>query len=155
MRFPTAVGVLVACGLAVAAPVPKAKEKPKPDTEAIQGVWQLDKFDLGQAGQVPPPGIESIRFTFKDRKLTVSRNGQTDAKQGEYKLDPTSKPKSIDLIEPGGGRNTLGIYELDGDTLKICLAERQNAVRPTEFKPDGMRFSVVTFKRVAEAKKGK
>jgi len=65
MRFPTAVGVLVACGLAVAAPVPKAKEKPKPDTEAIQGVWQLDKFDPRQAGQVPPPGIESIRFTFK------------------------------------------------------------------------------------------
>ena len=153
MRFPTAVGVLVACGLTVAAPLPKTKEKPK-DQDAIQGVWQLDKFDIGGAGQVPP-GIESVRFTFKDGKLTVSRNGMEDAKQGEYKLDPTAKPKAIDLVEPNGSRNTPGIYELDGDTLKICIAEGQNAVRPTAFKPDGMRMPVVTFKRVTEAKKDK
>ena len=78
-----------------------------------------------------------------------------DAKQGEYKLDPTAKPKAIDLVEPNGSRNTPGIYELDGDTLKICIAEGQNAVRPTAFKPDGMRMPVVTFKRVTEAKKDK
>jgi len=65
---------------------------------------------------------------------------------GEYKLDPDASPKSIDMSE--GGRLSPGIYELDGDTLKICLAEGPTATRPTVMKPDGMRVAVVTFKRV-------
>lgn len=152
MRFLLPVSLLLACGLALAAPIPKDKDKPKKDEDAIQGVWQLDAIDAGPGVPAPPPGGPMIRFTFKDGKLEVSMGGQPMGKQGDYKLDPAAKPKSIDLVE-GGGQNAPGIYELDGDTLKICLAEGQNAVRPTEFKPDGKRVVVVTFKRVKDEKK--
>ena len=50
----------------------------------------------------------------------------------------------IDIV---GGKNdkSLGIYELDGDKLKICFAKERTG-RPTEFKrADGV--TVVTLKR--------
>jgi uncharacterized protein (TIGR03067 family) len=152
MRFPLAIGVLAACGLVLAAPVPKDKDKPTKDEDAIQGVWQLDKFEGMEAP--PPEIIGKLHFVFKDGKLDVTMSGMPRDKQGTYKLDPAAKPKTIDLIA-GDERPAPGIYELDGDTLKICLAEGPNAARPTEFKPDGKRVAVVTFKRMKEDKKDK
>jgi len=151
MRFPLAVGVLVAVGVANAAPVPKAKPKPK-DEDAILGAWVLDKFDGPDGPQVDRG---PIRFIFtKDGKFAVKLGGGEIGKQepGRYKLDPTAKPKALDLTEIGGN-SAPAIYELDGDTLRICLAEGPNAVRPTEFKATGKRVAVVTFKREKVAKK--
>jgi uncharacterized protein (TIGR03067 family) len=64
-------------------------------------------------------------------------------------LDPKARPRAIDLIVLEGKemKTLLGIYELDGDTLKICLSE-QSKVRPTEFKPDkDTKTGVVILKR--------
>jgi len=141
MRFPLAVGVLVAVGVAAAAPVPKKGEKP--DAEAIQGTWVLDKFE---GDDEPPPGVV-INFT-KDGKMGVELGGMAREKGG-YKLDPKTKPKSIDLTNPDR-EITLGIYELDGDTLKICIVEGKNAARPTEFKAVGKKVMVLTLKRVKD-----
>lgn len=154
MRFLATLSTFALLGLAFAAPIPKDKDKPKKDEDAIQGTWQLDTIDLG--GVAPPAGqdLKTIRFTFKEGKLSVSRMGGPDKKEGEYKIDPTTKPKNLDLTE-SGGRLSPGIYELNGDTLKICIAEGQNPVRPTEFKSNGPQNAVVVFKRVTDEKKDK
>jgi uncharacterized protein (TIGR03067 family) len=43
---------------------------------------------------------------------------------GTITVDPSKTPKQIDLATHSGGqpRVTLGIYQLEGDTLKLCLA---------------------------------
>ncbi len=79
--------------------------------------------------------------------------GDSPAKEGEYKLDPAAKVKTINLTK--NGRVSPGIYELDGDTLRICLAEGTAAARPTEMKPDAKSVALVTFKRVKAEKKDK
>jgi uncharacterized protein (TIGR03067 family) len=60
-----------------------------------------------------------------------------------YKIDPSQKPKTMDL-EPENNKlkADLGkaIYELNGDTLKLCLGT--NDTRPTEFTEMG-RASLV------------
>ena len=61
--------------------------------------------------------------------------------------------KAIDVIEDGDV--SPGIYELDGDTLKICVVEEGNVVRPTEMKPDAKGGAVMTLKRVKAKKKDK
>ena len=139
MRYPLAsLVVLAIVGGLIAAPIPKGK--PPKDEDAIQGTWQADKVDFGGA-PLPPIDLTQLKFTFKAGKLTMP-----NAQDGEYKLDPAAKVKEIDLIL--SGRTSPGIYELVGDTLILCVAEGNNAVRPTEMKADGKRVAVVTFKRV-------
>lgn len=140
----------LALGL-TAAPVPKEKAKVK-DEDAIQGTWQVTAFDLGGAAGGPPPGeITKLKLTFKDGKVAADRgDGKPD--EIEYKLDATTTPKSLDLME-AKDRPMLGIYELDGDTLKICVSEGgQKGVRPAEMKSDGKNIAVITLKRVKEEK---
>jgi uncharacterized protein (TIGR03067 family) len=154
MRFTLAsVAVVVLTATLVAAPVPKDKEKVK-DEDAIQGTWKIEQFDTGGAAGGPPPGeVEKIRFTFKkDGKLSMLGGPEAGKERdGEYKMDPKASPKSIDMTLEG--RPALAIYELDGDTLKICMTEGDKAARPSEFKAGGMRTFVITFKRVKEEKK--
>ena len=155
MRTALSALVVFAAGFGlIAAPVPKDKEKEKvKDEDAILGSWKIEEFDAGGNGQAPPKGaIDEIKFEFKkDGKLTVGGGPGGQSRDGEYKLDPSAKPKTIDLIQ--NGRTSPGIYELDGDTFKLCMSEGNGAVRPAEFKPGGMRTVVVTFKRVKDEKK--
>ncbi len=145
--------------LLVAAPVPKDKEKPK-DEDAILGTWKIEKFDAGGGPGGPPPGeLDKIRFVFeKDGKMKfVGGPGGADAAT-TYKIDPTAKVKTLDLTmtRPGDQPQTaLGIYELDGDTLKWCMAEGPDKARPEEMKADGKRVVVVTFTRLKDEKKDK
>jgi uncharacterized protein (TIGR03067 family) len=112
----------------------------------------VETFDLGGAANGPPPGeITKLRLTFKDGKVAADR-GEGKPDEIEYKIDSTTTPKSLDLIE-AKDRPMLAIYELDGDTLKLCVSEGgQKGVRPTEMKSDGKNIAVITLKRVNEEK---
>jgi uncharacterized protein (TIGR03067 family) len=52
--------------------------------------------------------------------------------------DPAVSPKAVDLAfthpVDGRTRTAKGIYEIDGDTLKICEGGTRKPERPTEFK---------------------
>ena len=72
--------------------------------------------------------------TFTDDKFEAKRNGATIIK-GTVKLDPAQKPKAIDvtITAPDGTDVTLkGIYEVEGDEMKTCLAPPEQD-RPKEF----------------------
>ncbi len=152
MRFLPAVGLMAACGAAIAAPIPKEKDKPKKDEVAILGVWELVTMEVN--GMVLPAGGEMMRFAFTDGKLKLTLVGKPKEQDATYKLDPAAAPKAIDIDE-GKGRTSLGIYDLDGDKLRICLAEGKTPVRPTEFKGVGKAVVVFTLRRVADEKKDK
>jgi uncharacterized protein (TIGR03067 family) len=49
-----------------------------------------------------------------------------------YAVNPSSFPKAIDCIDDG--EIIKGIYALDGDSLRICLANYPEQARPTDFK---------------------
>jgi uncharacterized protein (TIGR03067 family) len=68
-------------------------------------------------------------------------------KQVPFKLDPSKKPKQIDL-EIMEGQPNKGIYSLEGDTLKLCVSEDENEDRPTEFatKP-GTKIVLIEMKK--------
>jgi len=61
--------------------------------------------------------------------MTVSDNNMTVA----IRLDSSVQPHVIDITGPGQTRPALGIYELDGDTLRICWATEETAARPRAF----------------------
>ena len=79
-----------------------------------------------------------MRIVISKDKYTVKTKEMTDAKT--YRLDPAKSPKWFELEgvkAPGRveiGPN-LGIYELNGDELKIYLG-RSGKDRPTAFDPN-------------------
>lgn len=149
------IALLFGTTLLLAAPVPKEKAKVK-DAEAILGSWKIEAFDTDGAPGAPPKElIDSIRFIFEKEgkmKMTMNVNGMANEQKTEYKLDPEAKIKSIDLTNMG--RTAKGIYELDGDSLKLAISEGETSDRPAEFKANkAVRVALVTFKRIAEEKK--
>jgi uncharacterized protein (TIGR03067 family) len=150
MRFALTALALTATALVATADDPKAKAK---DTDAIVGSWKIDKFDSGGGPGGPPKELlDSMRLTFlKDGKMEMSGGPGGEKMAGEFKLDPAAKLKTIDLVREG--KTAAGIYELDGDTLKLCIAEPPGSARPAEMKADGKGIAVVTLKRVKEEKK--
>ena len=96
------------------------------DANKMQGSWTIvSSLDDGQdvkneiGGRVRISDTEII-LDFTEKKDSLS-----------YKLDPSKSPKWIDLI--GKKVTYLGIYELDGDTLKICFSE-SGKERSTKFE---------------------
>lgn len=155
MRIALGCLALLAAALTlVSAPVPKEKPKLK-DEDAILGIWAIEKVDAG--GEAPKEAptadeVAKIRMEFKkNNKYRFWGGPNGDGKEIEYKLDPSAKLKTIDLID--GGRTTLGLYEIDGDRLKICYSVQPRANRPEEMKSNDLGYRVVTLKRVKDEAK--
>jgi uncharacterized protein (TIGR03067 family) len=76
-------------------------------------------------------------WTFHDG--TLSRKSPTSkiskGTTSNYQIDATKTPKTIDLMSATGKVMTLGIYEVNGDTLKVCYvsATKAGQARPTAF----------------------
>ena len=71
-------------------------------------------------------------------------------RHGITTLDPTRNPKAINTWDQDGpydDRTVPGIYELKGDSLKLCFA-RPGDQRPTEFTTKkGTGFLLVVYER--------
>jgi uncharacterized protein (TIGR03067 family) len=112
-------------------------EQSRKDREALQGEWEIVKAESD--GAPPPPGLlDGERFVFSRDKMTLM--GTT----GTYELDATKTPRQIDF-NPGSKRQS-GIYELDGDNLKLCVGQGDD--RPSEFKAErGTDYALFILKR--------
>ena len=130
------------------------------DSELLQGTW----FGITWIGDVEEEKRNAVPeewFRLADCKLTFTGDRVAlvegiDGKptNGTFKIDPAKRPKQINWqIELGvHGVSYLGIYELEGDILKLCLGNPLvDGERPTEFatKPDDAQ-KLIVFKRKKE-----
>src|SRR5207247_1473634 len=119
------------------------------EKDALQGVWVAQHMESD--GKPAAPGaVKRMRFTFRGEKLLVRGNFDDDREEEcTYKVDPRPSPKQLDFTPPKEGKPILGIYEVKGDELKVCLRHASSSEgRPTEFatKPDSKSILIV-FKR--------
>lgn len=116
----------------------------KKEQEKLKGNWTLVSIESHRGKEEGKDA--KVEFTL-DKMVVNLGKGQT--RTGTYKLDPSKTPKEFDLVPDDGpkkGQAMQAIYVLEGDTLKICMAEK--GARPKEFKPDGAtETSIVTLKR--------
>ncbi|HXR05836.1 MAG TPA: TIGR03067 domain-containing protein [Candidatus Acidoferrum sp.] len=132
-------GLLTACGAG-----------PADDAKAIEGNWRPVKGELG--GQPMTDAVlQSIRLKLDNGKYEVLAGNQPD--RGTYTLDSTSTPKSLTITGtegPNRGKTFPAVFELSGDTLRICY-DLSGAKRPTEFKSvAGTQLFLVTYIRNKE-----
>jgi uncharacterized protein (TIGR03067 family) len=119
----------------------------KDDRKLMEGTWLAVEAELG--GQKFPDEVrKTVRLTLSDGKYTVKVGEQID--KGTAKLEPTARPKAMDITGtdgPNKGKTFLAIYELTGDTLRVCY-DLAGTKRPAGFKTvkDTQQF-LVTYKR--------
>jgi uncharacterized protein (TIGR03067 family) len=114
-------------------PLAPADEKAVPrELARLQGTWLFQTLEInGQ--QVPENALKGATITIKGDQFETRSFGVVYS--GQLKIDPTKSPKTLDLIFTGGpekGKTTLAIYELEGDSFKICLT-LMGQERPKEF----------------------
>src|SRR5262245_47823317 len=128
---------------------PAMAQDAKDELKKFAGSWKMTKFESGDKKAPPEEFFAKIRFVFEGEKLLVKVEGQTKD-ETTFKIDPSKKPKQIDVTSsmgPNKGKVAEGIYELDGDKLKICTPQ-PGEPRPTEFKaPMGSKTGILYLER--------
>lgn len=124
--------------------------------KAIQGEWKcIAMEEIGKTLDKKKVKDQDRRLTIKGHSYTMKRteNGPRHALIGKFEIDASNG--YFDFIgkeQSGMAREFVGIYELDGDTLKLCYRYKNNddCVRPKKFKTDDERANIsvfYTFKR--------
>jgi uncharacterized protein (TIGR03067 family) len=105
-----------------------AEADPEQAAVGLEGIWSV--VSVASAGQTMPASrTKAMRFVFSKAKLTM-RVADSVLAVTEYTIDAGQQPPVIRLVFQG--QPTLGIYELSGDDLKICLSGSADR-RPTAF----------------------
>jgi uncharacterized protein (TIGR03067 family) len=106
----------------------------KKDLEALQGTWTVEHLEIG-GKKVSDDSVKAAgsKVVFKDSTMTVYLHGENKkpAYEATIQLDPTTRPPNIDTTDDKK-QVEHGIYELSGETLKLCTAP-PGADRPKEF----------------------
>lgn len=115
--------------------------------ESLDGTWVPSAAELG--GKAFPEEVrKTITLVIDGDKYTVTAGAAPD--KGTVKLNPKGTPKGMDVTGidgPNKGKTFQAIYELDGDTLKVCY-DLSGKGRPTEFKTkEATQLFLVTYTR--------
>ncbi len=125
------------------------------DLENIQGTWQIVTAQQGGKDVTKECQARIPTVTFANNAWVQDMDGHPlyIAENSHFMLNPATTPKEMDHIlrkVDNGKMLTLVypcIYELDGDSLKLCwdVSLKQ---RPTKFATEpGNQFFFITFKR--------
>jgi len=110
-----------------------AEDAAKNEMSRLEGEWSMVSGEAnGQA--LPQELVKTGKRVARDGETAITLGGQVYFK-AKFTIDPAKKPKAIDYTMTEGptkGKIHLGIYELEGDTLKFCFAA-PGKDRPTEF----------------------
>src|SRR5262245_5252905 len=90
------------------------------DKKALQGKWTM--VELIEGGNKSEK--QSVEVVFRGDDIMVIDDGK-ELVSGTYKLDAAKKPKTVEVMfAKGDQKKTMkGVYEIDGDTLRICHFE--------------------------------
>jgi uncharacterized protein (TIGR03067 family) len=141
-RFILSMVLLSSLGFTAAADGPKGDKQQAAATalESFSGIWEIVK--------VSPDGAtkDARRLVFKTdgTYAAVDKDGK-ELWAGTFEIDPTATPKVWDHRSHDSkkeNKDVLGIYELDGDALKVACVVGQwkgkewvGKVRPKTFDP--------------------
>lgn len=127
---------------------PSTRQPARVDLAKLQGTWHCVAMER-DGGEIPADDLKGSTVVYEDDQSILYRDGKL-FRRGIITLDPSKTPKRINTWDLGGpyqDQTVPGIYEIDGDTLKLCFS-RPGDERPTEFstkKPPGL--IVATYKR--------
>src|SRR5262245_62611975 len=147
MRCKT-LGVIVLLALAAAArPQDDAAKK---DLKQMEGTWTIVAAEIDGKKLTEEDKKAEVKLTVKDANFTI-HFGEKQVATGTIKLNAGKTPRQIDAIAADGefkGKAMPGIYEVKGDTMRVCFAQ-PGKDRPTEFRSkEGSGHMLFSYKRI-------
>ena len=137
---------VLAAVLTVSADKPKGDAKK--DLDHLQGTWVMAELEVN-GERVPDKKLNDTTLTIRGDKYITKVKGKSF--EVTIKLDPSQKPKAIDMYFPDGPnlpKLSKGVYDLDGDTFRVCRHQRPGKDRPTQIGSwANTNLFVVTWKR--------
>ncbi|MFO0959334.1 MAG: TIGR03067 domain-containing protein [Isosphaeraceae bacterium] len=114
-----------------------------------QGIWNV-VASVREGKAIDRAIAQSIVRIVEGNRVVWKRDGKSFAGT-KIVLDPKADPPTIDVIPEGGpafAKRVLGIYQLSGDELMICMADADKP-RPREFVSGeaGSGLTLQTFRR--------
>jgi uncharacterized protein (TIGR03067 family) len=107
----------------------------------IQGTWKFTaQTKDGKAASKEE--LAKTTITFTGDKWEVKNDGKV-VQAGTHKFDPSKKPGQVDAKVSEGedkGNTMLGIFEMTGDTMKVCF-DPSGKQRPTSLEAKGGQMS--------------
>ncbi len=105
----------------------------KKEKKALAGSWTVTSSQR-DGDALPDDEARKLRLSFTEERVTLKQGEK--ASQLVYHLNPNARPCEIDLVPNDGpqkGKALPGIYEFNGDNLKVCFALKPDATRPGRF----------------------
>ncbi len=132
--------------------VPPAEDATVKAMKTLEGEWLcIAMEEIGKKFDEKTVKEQNRRVTIKGHSYIMKRtkDGVYATHEGKFNIDASNG--HFDFI--GTDEQWVGIYELNGDTLKVCYRYKRNndLVRPTEFKTDTEKPNIsvfYTFKRI-------
>lgn len=128
----------------------KDTQDKKPEA-ALEGAWNLVGLEQGGAKQ-SEADLKGSTLTFKENRYIFKIGKETE--EGTFKVDSSKKPNTLDLAITTGedkGKQQLGLVEITGDTLKICVDVPGATNRPKELKsPASTNVLLFVFKKMGK-----
>lgn len=136
----------VLCMFAIVASSAAVLADDKDEWKKLSGKWNIEKAVLMGADSTEI--FKTAKLTVEEGKYSVVFGEQED--KGTIKIDTAKKPKQMTIEStdgPNKGKIIMAIYEIDGDTCKICYAlEGKDAPKEFESK-EGTQTLYVVYKR--------
>lgn len=124
------------------------KAEVEKELKKFQGTWTFVSVVAG-GKEVPIDAFKGITVTFEKDRYAVKKDDMV-IEAATQKLDPSRSPRTLDVTVtegPNKGAVMLGIYEISGDTLKVCF-DPEGKKRPTQFKSEAGAQTLVVHRRV-------
>jgi uncharacterized protein (TIGR03067 family) len=147
MKYRLSVALLLAVVIPAAA---LRGQDAQEDLDKLQGTWVLTAMEKN-GNAAPEYVLGKLAVTFKGDTMVMDGSFAAVKPEFTVKLDPSKKPKAIDATPLSGefkDKTVLGIYQLEGEELKICLPKQGDKERPSDYKsPEGSDLAFMTFER--------
>lgn len=137
----------------VAAALAGAEGGEAAERQKFVGVWK--GFTVEGRGENPDRGPVKLELRITEKAIKgfeFKGANIVDHGEGEYVLDLSQSPKHLDAAkssERGRSQSYVGIYALDGDTLKWCVSPQK--VRPETFETKKGQFLLILKRQPGEA----
>ncbi len=138
------------CVMALLGGLEDAKNASKSDFQSMEGTWNITAWEV--SGEEVPAQKRPELFVIAGLRIEGLGNSALF-----IQIDPSKTPRWFDLVPNrlDEKRAIKGIYELKGDSLKICIPDTRGGKKTHDQRPDSFETKnkdrlLMTLKRAKD-----